>query len=257
MTDVTVDSPTHEVSAETSDSPVRPLQVDPRRVLGAIALGAWAALFWWLIATGRTSLYLSPRTDWVVPVGALVLTTALIGRLASLRRGAIGEVGPRDAWGTALIALPVALVLALPPASLGSFAVSRRSSASAGAFAGSLEDIATGELSLIDISAGLRSREGMRALVKRAGAHVSFVGFVTRREGMDADQFVLTRFLISCCVADALSVQARVVGAPPGGFKTDQWVRVEGNMYPLGREVIVDATSVTRVPKPAHPYLSP
>ncbi|MGH2738157.1 MAG: hypothetical protein ACRDHH_05020 [Actinomycetota bacterium] len=42
---------------------------------------------------------------------------------------------------------------------------------------------------------------------------------MTRREGSPADEFVLTRFIVSCCVADALSVQVRVVGAPPGRFE--------------------------------------
>jgi uncharacterized membrane protein YcgQ (UPF0703/DUF1980 family) len=58
-------------------------------------------------------------------------------------------------------------------------------------------------------------------------------------------------------VADALSVQVRVVGAPAGRFEPDDWVRVEGRMYPLGREVLVDATKVAGVDKPARPYLNP
>lgn len=97
----------------------------------------------------------------------------------------------------------------------------------------------------------------MEALVRRAGTEVTFTGFVTRDSATPADEFVLTRFLISCCVADALSVEARVVGAPPGEFENDQWVQVTGNFYPLGREVIVDATDVTKVPRPKKPYLNP
>lgn len=97
----------------------------------------------------------------------------------------------------------------------------------------------------------------MHALVKRAGEQVSFTGFVTTDSTTPANEFVLTRFLISCCVADALSATVRVVGAPPGKFKEDQWVRVEGAMYPLGREVIVDASEVVGVNRPKHPYLNP
>jgi uncharacterized membrane protein YcgQ (UPF0703/DUF1980 family) len=68
---------------------------------------------------------------------------------------------------------------------------------------------------------------------------------------------VLTRFLISCCVADALSVQVRVTGAPPGEFEKDEWVRVTGGLYPLGREVVVQASDIEEVPRPKHPYLNP
>lgn len=97
----------------------------------------------------------------------------------------------------------------------------------------------------------------MKALVARAGSTSSFTGFVDKRPGEPADEFLLSRFLISCCIADALSIQVRVVNAPPGEFKPDDWVRATGKLYPLGREVILDASEVVKVPKPEHPYLSP
>ncbi|MDQ4144636.1 MAG: TIGR03943 family protein [Actinomycetota bacterium] len=229
----------------------------PARVLSALALAAWAALFWFLIATDRTSLYLSSRTAWVVPMGAIVLTVAALGRIASSRVKEPEPMTRREIAGLALIMVPVVTVLSLPPGALGSFAASRRSSLTSGSFVSSAEDIASGELSLVDVSGATRSREAMRALVQRAGETVSFTGFVTRDGTTPPNEFVLTRFLISCCVADALSADVRVVGAPPGRFKEDQWVRVEGAMYPVGREVIVDATHVVGVERPKRPYLNP
>ena len=229
----------------------------PVRVLSAIALGAWAGLFWFLIVGDRTSLYLSSRTSWVVPMGAVVLTIATIGRLASSRVVHPEPVNRKEVAGLALIMVPVVTVVSLPAASLDSFAASRRSSLTSGSFVSSAEDIASGELSLVDVSGATRSREAMRALVQRAGEQVSFTGFVTLDDTTPANEFVLTRFLISCCVADALSANVRVVGVTPGQFKEDEWVRVEGAMYPLGREVIVDAAQIVGVPRPKRPYLSP
>lgn len=104
-----------------------------------------------------------------------------------------------------------------------------------------------------EVAGALRSSEGMKALVARAGEQVTFVGFVSKKKGLPADEFVLTRFLVSCCVADALGVQVRVVDAPLGEIEADQWVRVEGAIYPLGQEVVVDASSVTVIERP---YLS-
>ena len=228
-----------------------------RKIAATLTLGAWAALFWFLMVSDRTSFYLSSRTDWLVPVGAIVLTLAAIGRSLSLRSSVREPLRRGDAWTMGLIVLPVVVVLALPPASLTSFAASRRSSFSSAGFTTSAEDLAEGELSFTDVAGASRSKEAMEALVGRAGTDVSFTGFVTRDPGMPADEFVLTRFLISCCVADALSVEARVVGAPPGAFENDEWVRVSGRFYPLGGEVIVDATEVTAVPRPKKPYLNP
>jgi uncharacterized repeat protein (TIGR03943 family) len=229
----------------------------PSRVLSSLALASWAGVFWFLLLTDRTSLYLSSRTAWVVPIGAVCLTVGLVGRLLSLRTDEPQPITARSAWGIGLIVMPVITVLALPPASLGSFAAQRRSSFTSGGFGTSAQDIGSGELSLLDVAGGLRSSDGMKALVSRAGEQVSFTGFVTKQPGAPADEFVLTRFLVSCCVADALSVDVRVVGAPPGQFKADEWVRVSGEMYPLGKEVIVDSTGIEPVKRPQHPYLSP
>jgi uncharacterized repeat protein (TIGR03943 family) len=97
----------------------------------------------------------------------------------------------------------------------------------------------------------------MRSLVARAGSRVSFIGFVNRSADTPADQFELTRFVITCCVADALSVQVHILDAPPGRFRSDDWVRVTGRLYPLRNEVLVSASSITRVKRPEHPYLNP
>jgi uncharacterized repeat protein (TIGR03943 family) len=231
--------------------------VSPSRALDCVALGSWAAAFWFLLAADRTSLYLSTRTAWVVPTGALLLTVGFLGRLLFIRSEEPKSITPRSALGIGLIVLPVITVLALPPASLGSYAASRRSTFSSGGIVASAEDIAAGDLSLMDVAGGLRSRDGIAALAERAGEEVDFTGFVTRDSGAPADEFMLTRFLVSCCVADALSVNVRVVGAPPGQFKDDEWVRVSGRLYPLGRDVIVDSSDIVKVERPKRPYLSP
>jgi uncharacterized repeat protein (TIGR03943 family) len=228
----------------------------PVRILTTVMLVAWATLFWFVMLTDRTYLYLSTRTAWIVPLGAIALTIAALGRMASVRTSNPDPIRARDAGAFLLLVIPVVIVLALPPASLGSFAASRRSSIAAGGFGSNAEQIASGELTLIDVAGGLRSSEGMRALVARAGEQVSFVGFISKEKGLPADEFILTRFLVSCCVADALSVQVRVINAPLGELKADQWVRAEGAIYLLGNEVVVDASSVTVVQRPKRPYLN-
>jgi hypothetical protein len=43
----------------------------------------------------------------------------------------------------------------------------------------------------------------------------------------------------------------------PGQFTNEDWVRVRATIYPLGREVIVDASDITAVERPDPPYLTP
>jgi len=229
----------------------------PGRVAGGLVLAAWAALFWFLLLTGRDDLYLSTRTSWVVPVGAALLTAAAAGRIASARVRSPEPIRSREAWVMGLTVLPVVVVLALPPATLGSFSASKRPSFSSAGFATSLDDAGSGPLTLVDVAAAQYSKAGEQALARRAGEQVDLVGIVTRYADTPAGEFLLTRYIVTCCVADATTAQVRVVNVPPGKFQTNDWVQVRGPIYPLGKQVIVNATSVEEVARPAGPYLTP
>lgn len=228
-------------------------RLSPTRVAGAAALTLWAGVFWFLLISGRWTLYLSGRIFWVVPTGAVILTAAALGRLLFLRTERSEPLPRREAWGLALIMIPAVAVLVLPPAALGAYAAERRPVSAGFVTGGNLSD---GEVTLVDVAGAMWSERTAKALAEKAGHQVEFTGIVVRRDTMPADEFMLTRFIVSCCVADALSVQVRVVGAPPGRFPQDTWVRVTGTIYPLGQEVVVDAARVEEVPRPGEPYLN-
>ena len=225
----------------------------PARVAAAIVLAAWAALFWFVLMSHRTSLYLSGRTAWLVPLGAVLTTIAALGRLASARVPRPEPLSPRETLMFGVIALPVVVLLALPPATLGSYAVGRRSNASG--IAASARIVA-GPIDFVDIAAARSVKTAAADLRARAGERVTLEGFVTLDEG-ETDRFQLTRFVITCCVADATISYVTVVDAPPGAFEDDDWVRVTGTMYPLGADILIDADTVEPIPPPDDPYLTP
>lgn len=232
------------------------LRWSPVRVAGTVVLGAWAALFWFLLASGRDAFYLSTRTEWVVPVAAVLLTLATLGRLASARAAQPEPLRSRELAVMIAMVVPVLLLTILPPATLGSFSAGKRSAVTGAGFSASAGDIATGDLTLVDVAAAQTTPEGERALARRAGETVTFVGFVTRYGDTLADEFLLTRYVVSCCVADATVAQVRVVNVTPGAFEDNEWVEVTGTIYPIGREVIVNASMIRGVPRPERPYLS-
>jgi uncharacterized repeat protein (TIGR03943 family) len=231
----------------------RPLRISAPRMASGLALGAWAGLFWFLWMSGRTSLYLSSRTSWLVPVGATLASLAAIGRLVTVRTQRTETLGARETWTIGLIVAPVVLLLTLPPVTLDSFAVGRRSSASG---VGSSARVVSGPIDLVDVAAARAVIDAEAALRARAGERVSIEGFVTEQAG-EADRFQLTRFVITCCVADATISYVTVVDAPPGTFHTDEWVRVQGPIYPLGSEILVQAESIEQIAPPDDPYLTP
>jgi len=225
------------------------------KVAVGLGLATWAALFWFLLFSGRWALYLSTRVRWVVPAGAVVLTFVAIGRLATARSGGREPLTARQALGLGAVILPAVAVLIFQPMTLGA-ALASSQSLSRG-FTSSAADLSSGQVTLAGVAAAQWSKDAQRALRERAGSRVSFDGFVSLPDGMAADEFMLTRFIISCCAADALSAQVRVVGAPPGKFSEDQWVRVTGAIYPVGNEVVVDASKIVPISRPQNPYLNP
>jgi len=230
----------------------------PLRVATGCVLAAWAGLFWFLLASGRTALFLSSRTAWLVPSGAVLLTIAAIVRFASSRATSRADdrLSRRDAWVLGAIALPVVILVAMPPVTLGTYAVGKRASF-VGSSVGTSVRVVSGSLDFVDVAAAQSFDDAARALAKRAGEPIVLDGIVSSTEGLPPDEFLLTRFIVTCCTADATIAQVRVVGAPPGAFAADEWVKVEGRIYPIGREVLVAAEHIEGIPAPSDPYLTP
>lgn len=227
------------------------------RVWTGLALAAWAGLFWFVLLTGRTGLYLSSRTAWVVPLGGALATLAAVLRLASARTTRPERLDARDGWTLGVVVLPVVILLAMPPATLGTYAAGRRSGFVGSGVSASQGSLDTGTITLIDVAAAQSSAAGRTALQQRAGEEVTFEGLVTTESDAGPGEFKLTRFIITCCVADATIAQVTVVDAPPGQLQDNEWVRVTGKLYPLGEDIVVDASAVEPIPAPEHPYLTP
>jgi uncharacterized repeat protein (TIGR03943 family) len=213
-------------------------------------------MFWVLLVSGRTYLYLSPRTAWLDPLGAVIMTAAAVGCLAFARTGRPEPLTPRNAWMLGAITVPVVLILALPPTTLGTYSVGKRATFGGSAIGATARDV-TGPLDFVDIGAAQSFPAAMRQLEARAGEPITLEGFVTREASAPPDEILLTRYIVTCCVADATIAQVRIVGMPPGDYPNDEWLQVTGAVYPVGREVLVAASTATQIPVPDQPYLTP
>ena len=227
------------------------------RIAAALALGAWAALFWTMLLTGRTYLYLSSRTAWLVPMGAAIFSVGALGTLLTARTGSAEPLDRRSAWTLGAITLPVVLVLALPPATLGTYSVGKRATFGGSAIGATARDV-TGPLDFVDVGAAQSFPAAMRQLQDRAGESITLEGFVTK-EASAPDEILLTRYIVTCCVADATVAQVHIVGLEPSAYQDDEWLRVTGAVYPFQRDVFVqaDADATEQIPTPDQPYLTP
>ncbi|MCF2971643.1 TIGR03943 family protein [Synechococcus sp. Nb3U1] len=81
-------------------------------------------------------------------------------------------------------------------------------------------------------------------------------GFVIPEER--PDHFVLARFLVSCCAADAYPVGLPVRWANADELAADSWLRIEGQMAvePINgtSQLVIVAQQVEPIPVPMNPY---
>ncbi|MFN8412926.1 MAG: TIGR03943 family protein [Anaerolineales bacterium] len=93
------------------------------------------------------------------------------------------------------------------------------------------------------------------------GQKASVIGFVYRDEQLTESQFYVSRFVISCCAADAFSLGMIVNWQDASKLKNDSWVLVKGPLSSTRLHdqtvPVVDAVSVEIVPVPEQPYLYP
>jgi uncharacterized membrane protein YcgQ (UPF0703/DUF1980 family) len=67
--------------------------------------------------------------------------------------------------------------------------------------------------------------------------------------------FVIARYQIACCAADAVAAVARIVGASGDTPTRDSWVAVTGTYHGLVDGVPeLRATSLQIIPAPVDPY---
>lgn len=251
-------SPINVVRTQPGRQPLPTVRWDGPRLVGAGILGVWAALFWFLQLSGRLNLYLSTRTAWIVPTGAVILSIAAIGAAATARRRSPGMITKRALVTAAVLVAPIVLMTAASPTTLGSFSSSKKvqfSGRGLWTYWGTFDE--DSEITFFFVAASKFWDGGAELLGQRAGEEATFVGFAERWDSTPADELMVTRFVVTCCVADAVPTSIRVVNVPPGVIEEDSWVEVTGQIYPVGQDVILVAESIAPAPTPAVPYITP
>jgi len=231
-----------------------------------VTLGISVARLLW---SGEFGWFVQQRMRWpLVAAAAALLVMGVIEVVAAARQerrdpaSARRPAGPLVGW---LLGLPLLVVVAVAPTSLGAAAAARAAGyvpADPGSGFQPLPEGGPVPLTLFDFLNRAVADE-QRSL---DGVEVELTGIVVNDPALPAGaDFALTRFLVSCCAADAIPLQVAVRGA--GAYPDDTWVRVRAVWRPsptpyaeLVRPwwVEVDAVSVELVTDPpSSPYESP
>jgi putative membrane protein len=242
------------------------------------------------ILTGRIYYYINERFalfTWAAV--AILLTMGIVSIVDLLREPRTNTDGPHDhepthehdheshehghdhQHGTApswlvlgILALPLALGILVPVKPLGAFAVG--SSGVSTSFSGLQSGGTSTQFSVApqdrNVLDWVRAFNATTNVDEFNGQQGDLVGFVYRDiRFKDSAQFMLARFTVSCCVADASAIGVIVQAKDVDKIKQDSWVQVKGKFqvqtFDGQRTPILIADSVEVTGQPAHPYLYP
>lgn len=235
------------------------------RALKALVLLGLGQFLYAKFRDGTLLFYINRRFAWLTFLAAMALTamSVVTFRVTAAAQNHSGHQH-RITWGTLLlVALPAILGTLIPPVPLGSDALSNRSVATTGlgtAEAGTTTTLtsAPAERNLLD---WLQSFGSDPDPARFAGQETTLVGFVYQDERCGDDQFMLSRFVITCCVADATAVGMVVRWPDASELADDEWVKVHGAFEAGqfdGKTIpVMAADQVTPTEMPYQPYLYP
>ncbi len=258
--------------------------------LDAAAIGTWGLLLLHFWVSGKLYLLIHPNY-----MGLTIVTAILLLMLAAYR--ILGLVLRPKSRQPELLHLSLfsprfgSLLLLL--VALAGFAITPRAFASqTAADRGIADSLTNTRIKPQAFRANVRSEDksitewvrGLNAYPEPeayAGQKVRVKGFVSPQPNpgqsnpgqpnpanpSQSDRFLISRFVITCCAADAYPI-GLPVKIPPGTAlpKADTWLEVQGQMIvestsgPTGerpvseRTLVIAATQLTPIPEPAKPY---
>jgi putative membrane protein len=100
---------------------------------------------------------------------------------------------------------------------------------------------------------------------KHVGKKVIISGFVTKKDELNLDEFIITRLLINCCAADSQVIGVICRGDANTTINSDAWIRVEGivsfkenidkNNKVTEKLPLINVQKLTKLNKPENPYI--
>jgi putative membrane protein len=259
------------------------------RTLQALILVGLGVFFLVRIGDGRILLYINQRFLVLVLFGALGLLGVAQAALRARPPARAVEEDPGEAGDHAhhaydgrhdhdhahdtagrsglnlwLLTLPLLIGLLLPARPLGSAAAATRgvstdSTLNIGSSTTTeVVGLPSTQRTVLDWIRALREASDPASI---SGEQADVTGFVYHDIRLDEGQFMVARFSLTCCVADAVAVGLVVDWPESADLPDNQWVRVHGTMSvsQLDGKVapLIHAESVEQVLAPEQPYLFP
>ena len=222
--------------------------------------------FW----SGRLALYINQRYTWLIVLASFGLMA--FGIITFNHRPPIWnqeekllepEMAPKNAaWRLLLFVIPLLLGILVPATSLGASAaetrgVSQAVPLTAGGSIPSILALDPANRSILEWLWVFDESEDPADII---GQLVDVEGFVFSNENLPDGYFMVGRFIVTCCVADATAIG--IAFLPPEGVEVPNgWVRIKGEMtvttFDEQPTLLIDTRQITSMDEPEQPYLYP
>jgi uncharacterized repeat protein (TIGR03943 family) len=235
-----------------------------------LAMGVYLTF---LLISGNLSNYMNSHFHWLVGVAAGLFYFLGGWNLLVVWRGSpephtlddnlnISHEGHTHTnvswWAIGIASLPLVFALLVPSRPLGADAVHRISFSPVGVASAASAARSPLDRNILD---WLREFNRIDNPAAFNGVPARVIGFIYREPHMSDDEFMVARFTISCCVADAFAIGLPVRMEGAAAYSTGAWIEVEGT-FQAGtfddRAIpILHPTRIELTDVPARPYLYP
>jgi putative membrane protein len=219
--------------------------------------------------SGKLYYYIGPRFGWLAALAAgLFVAIAIFYNRAGplcdddLHNHQHDHERETPVWILIVVSAPLVLGTLVPARPLGASAVANQ-----GVSMNVAAPSSNALTSLTIIPAQRNILDWVRAIGANSdptalnGQSVDVVGFVYRDVRFAGEQFMVARFTVACCVADARAMGLVVQVSNARQFETGAWVRVKGafkdGMLDNSPMPVVVADEIVPVEQPTQPYLYP
>lgn len=239
-----------------------------RHILSYLVFLVWSLVFASFYFSGSYVEFLNPQFSWLVISGfVLCLVFFLVFFFGGSDSGSCQHHDHHHHEVSLLrlliLLVPVLFAINYRSWQLGSFAFDKRSVGTARV--GGLEPGNKLENSSADIEKGIVDAslfEIHQSFEKLAGRKIRTCGmYMAETPGLPDDSWVIFRFMIVCCAADAQPLAVMVHGNRPVMMKDEAWLEIEGVLGSVelngNPAVVIEAEKISAIAAPKVPYLVP